>query len=340
MNKKKYWNKGIITEALNALITYLFTKTSFNEIRASYNKYNIASGKVMINTNMHKIYDEQIITDKFGVTNIIHYAILKKEYLLFNEINEISNIINIKIPYFYDSDDLLSYLKEHLLYEQYLIIDDFNIKDPYVEGVYSYKINDLNLTTYYFFAKYKNNLNNKIKLFNEYNADYIITNTNKKEENIILSLLKQRSLHISFAESCTGGLLAATLINASGASDIINESYVTYAEDAKVNILGVNRTTITTYTVYSKEVAIEMVKGLYNKTHSEVCVSITGKAGGNIRGSDDGSYDFAVIIKLNGEFYTYHEHKVETGTRNEVRKSQVNYVFYRLIKLLEYYLNN
>lgn len=338
---EEYWHKGIMSEALIAFIDYLFAKTNFEEIRARHHKYNIASGMVMMNAKMHKMYNEFELSDKFGPVEKIHYHITRSEYLLNKQIDEISNYFGIKIPEFYHLDDLVNYLKKtSLLFEQLQVIDNGNLKDPFVEGVYTIVNKDLNLHTYMFFSKARPALNKKLELFKQYNDEYIVTNTSLKMENIILNMLKRRSLHISFAESCTGGLLASTLINAAGASKIINESYVTYSEEAKVRILGVNQMTIVNHTVYSKEVAIEMVKGLYAKTHAEVCVSITGKAGGELQEAGDGSYDFAVIIKLNGQFYTYHEHKSEQGTRNEVRKSQVNYVFFRLIKLLEYYLAN
>ena len=100
------------------------------------------------------------------------------------------------------------------------------------------------------------------------------------EKNLV-EKLKEKKYKISFAESCTGGLLSSTIINVSGSSSVIEESYITYSEDAKMKLLDVKKETLDKYTVYSKEVAQEMCEGLYEKTKSDVCVSITGQAGGS-----------------------------------------------------------
>ena len=97
-------------------------------------------------------------------------------------------------------------------------------------------------------------------------------------EKTLVELLLKNNMTISFAESCTGGMLASTLINVSGSSNVINESYVTYSEEAKMRILGVSKETLNKYTVYSSEVAEEMAEGLKKVTHANVCASVTGKA--------------------------------------------------------------
>ena len=97
-------------------------------------------------------------------------------------------------------------------------------------------------------------------------------------EKTLVELLLKKNMTISFAESCTGGMLASTLINVSGSSNVINESYVTYSEEAKMRILGVSKETLNKYTVYSSEVAEEMAEGLKKVTQANVCASVTGKA--------------------------------------------------------------
>ena len=120
-------------------------------------------------------------------------------------------------------------------------------------------------------------------------------------EQKIVDLLKAKNMKVSFAESCTGGLLAATLINASGASKVLDESYVTYSENAKQKILGVKKSTIDKFTVYSKEVALEMAEGLKNVTNADFCVSVTGIAESN----DACRYYFAIINFENECFFIY-----------------------------------
>ena len=66
-------------------------------------------------------------------------------------------------------------------------------------------------------------------------------------EQQVVEKLKQHKYHISFAESCTGGLLASTIINVSGASSVIEESYITYSNRVKMKILGVKEETLAKY---------------------------------------------------------------------------------------------
>lgn len=144
-------------------------------------------------------------------------------------------------------------------------------------------------------------------------------------ENILVNKLKELNYTISFAESCTGGLLASTIINVSGSSSVIKESYVTYSEEAKMKILGVNKNTLETYTVYSKEVAIEMAKGLKKISNSNVCVSVTG-----IAESDKNECCCYYCIVINDEKIV--KKYSTSGPRNVVR---ANYVMHILGEILE-----
>jgi len=153
-------------------------------------------------------------------------------------------------------------------------------------------------------------------------------------EEKLVELLKKHHLTISFGESCTGGLLASSIVNVSGASNVFNESYVTYSEEAKMRILGVKKQTLDEYSVYSKEVAKEMAMGVYNNSHANITVGITGRAGGDEFDVLNGTCDVAIYININNISKMILEHYVTKGTRNEVRKNQVNYVFKRIIELL------
>lgn len=154
-------------------------------------------------------------------------------------------------------------------------------------------------------------------------------------EKELVALLKKNHLKISFAESCTGGLLANKLVSVSGASNVFEESYVTYSEKAKIKILHVDKKTIEKYTVYSKEVAIEMCKGLYECSKANICVSVTGKAGGDLVTTGEGSCDFAIYIKTN-EIEILESYSYQTiGSRNEVRENFANYIFNITINLIK-----
>ena len=101
----------------------------------------------------------------------------------------------------------------------------------------------------------------------------------------VVQFLLEKQYKISFAESCTGGLLASSLVGIPDASKVFDESIVTYSDASKVKYLGVNPSTIQQYGVVSEEVALEMVEGLMKTTNAQVGVSITGFAGpggGNI----------------------------------------------------------
>ena len=151
------------------------------------------------------------------------------------------------------------------------------------------------------------------------------------EQNLVELLIK-KEYTIAFAESCTGGLCAATLINAASASKVISESIVTYSDEAKNKYLGVKFDTINTYNVVSEEVAREMAIGMKNKALSTIGVGITGACGPS-------SYDGIPIGKIcfgfciNDSVYTSTKLFENTG-RNDIRKAAVEYVFEYLIGVL------
>ncbi|MDD5936622.1 MAG: CinA family protein [Clostridiales bacterium] len=100
---------------------------------------------------------------------------------------------------------------------------------------------------------------------------------NKEEE--LIQLLRERNYTFSSAESCTGGMLMSTLINVSGASSVIKEGFITYANEAKMKYLGVKKETLDQYTAVSEQTAYEMAYGLIAQTGAQVTASITGIAG-------------------------------------------------------------
>ena len=100
-----------------------------------------------------------------------------------------------------------------------------------------------------------------------------------KEAQELSRLLIANGLTISVAESCTGGSLSRVLTSIPGASSYFDSGYITYSNQSKVEMLGVDIQTIKTYGAVSEEVALEMVIGVITKSHSDVAVSITGVAG-------------------------------------------------------------
>ena len=97
----------------------------------------------------------------------------------------------------------------------------------------------------------------------------------------LIKILSKRKLKISFAESCTGGLLASTITSISGASKVFDSSFVTYSNQAKIKILKINKNIINTYGAVSHQCCSAMVKNLSRISKAEINVSITGIAGPN-----------------------------------------------------------
>tara|TARA_B110000438_G_scaffold33631_1_gene33240 strand:- start:212 stop:670 length:459 start_codon:yes stop_codon:yes gene_type:complete len=99
-------------------------------------------------------------------------------------------------------------------------------------------------------------------------------------KNLVKKLI-QKKLKISFAESCTGGMLASSITSISGASKIFNLGLVTYSNQAKIGVLKVNKIIIQKYGAVSAECCESMVKNLAKISKAQINVSITGIAGPN-----------------------------------------------------------
>ena len=97
----------------------------------------------------------------------------------------------------------------------------------------------------------------------------------------IVKLLTKKKLTVSFAESCTGGLLASSITSISGSSKVFNMGLVTYSNNAKVKLLKVPKKTITKYGAVSHETCLSMVKNLSKISKANISISITGVAGPN-----------------------------------------------------------
>ena len=95
----------------------------------------------------------------------------------------------------------------------------------------------------------------------------------------LVKLLIKKKLKLSFAESCTGGLLASSITSISGASKIFNLGLITYSNQAKIRILKVNKNIIRNYGAVSHQCCLAMVNSLSKMSKAHINVSITGIAG-------------------------------------------------------------
>ena len=103
----------------------------------------------------------------------------------------------------------------------------------------------------------------------------------KNLANKLVKKLIQKKLKISFAESCTGGMLSSTITSVSGSSKVFNLGLITYSNKTKIDILKVPKKIISKYGAVSNECCLSMVKNLSKISKANISVSITGVAGPN-----------------------------------------------------------
>ena len=99
-------------------------------------------------------------------------------------------------------------------------------------------------------------------------------------KNLVKKLIHKK-LKISFAESCTGGMLASSITSISGASKVFNLGFITYSNQAKINVLKINKALIKKHGAVSAECCKAMVVNLSKISKANINVSITGIAGPN-----------------------------------------------------------
>jgi nicotinamide-nucleotide amidase len=95
----------------------------------------------------------------------------------------------------------------------------------------------------------------------------------------LLDLYRRRGWMIATAESCTGGLIAATLTEIAGSSDVVDRGFVTYSNEAKSDLLGVAPEMIATHGAVSADVAAAMASGALARSRATVTIAVTGIAG-------------------------------------------------------------
>ena len=117
------------------------------------------------------------------------------------------------------------------------------------------------------------------ELFKRFGDNIYTTHEEETLEQTVVRLLKEKGLTVTTAESCTGGLVAARLINVSGASDVIKSGFITYCDETKHSILGVPTELLESYSAVSEQVAEAMALGGAKAAGADACLSVTGIAG-------------------------------------------------------------
>ena len=142
----------------------------------------------------------------------------------------------------------------------------------------------------------------------------------------LVNILKEKKLKITFVESCTGGLMASSIVDISGASQVFEFGFVTYSSTSKQEMTDVKSETIEKFGIVSQEVAKEMVVGAINKSKASVGISVTGCAGPgkDSEGNDAGTVCFGFYIC--GRIITK-KILFEYTTRSDIRNKAVKYAF-------------
>ncbi len=155
-------------------------------------------------------------------------------------------------------------------------------------------------------------------------------------EKAVADLLSANDLTVTCAESCTGGLLSARLVNVPGISEVYKMGAVTYSNKAKRRLLGVKKSTLLKYGAVSAETAEEMAKGAASAFKADVAVSVTGIAGPD-GGTDEKPVGLVYIACCVKGKITVKEHRF-LGNRDKVRESAVSAAL-SLMRgcILEYY---
>ncbi len=124
----------------------------------------------------------------------------------------------------------------------------------------------------------------------------------------LIGLMREKSLTLSFAESCTGGLAASLITDISGSSDIFLGSYVTYSNELKMSALGVQAKTLSAHGAVSTEVATEMARGARERSKSDIAVAFSGIAGpgGGSEGKPVGTVAIATSSKFGEHAEIFH----------------------------------
>ena len=149
----------------------------------------------------------------------------------------------------------------------------------------------------------------------------------------IVRLLTKKRLTVSFAESCTGGLLSSSITSISGSSKVFNIGLVTYSNNAKVKLLKVPKKIITKYGAVSYETCLSMVKNLSKISKSNISISITGVAGPN-GGTKTKPVGLVYIGLKKGSKTIIKKNLFKSKNRVSIQKATVNKAINMILSIL------
>ena len=151
--------------------------------------------------------------------------------------------------------------------------------------------------------------------------------------NKLVKKLIKKKLKISFAESCTGGLLSSSITSISGSSKVFDLALVTYSNKAKINMLKIPNKILTNYGAVSEECCKSMVKNLSKISKANISISVTGIAGPN-GGTKLKPVGLVYIGIKKGNIITIKENRFKSKNRNTIQALTVKVAIKNTLKLI------
>lgn len=149
----------------------------------------------------------------------------------------------------------------------------------------------------------------------------MLANSHIQQATSLLESFKIQGLKLATAESCTGGMIAALLTEIAGSSAVFECGFVTYSNESKINLLGVDAAIIEKYGAVSEEVACAMAQGALAKSGADVAVSVTGIAGPS--GGTETKPVGLVYIAVANKTGIICEKNIFSGSRQAIRTNSV-----------------
>ena len=154
-----------------------------------------------------------------------------------------------------------------------------------------------------------------------------------KNAEVLGNILLKKQLFISFAESCTGGLLGSSLISIPGSSKWVSQGFITYSNVAKIKFLGVSKKTLEDFGAVDIKVTDEMVRGVLNYDLADLAIAISGIAGptGGSKSKPVGT----VCISIGNQNEILSKQHFFEGDRNQVREQSAEMALIDTINFLK-----
>ena len=159
-----------------------------------------------------------------------------------------------------------------------------------------------------------------------------------KDLKRLKKLCESKQIKISLAESCTGGLVSSSITSIAGSSNFFESAIISYSNNAKIELLGINKNLILKHGAVSKEVALSMAKNLHRLTRSHICASITGIAGpgGGSKKKPVGTVYFSIHKKIGNKIIINNYKKIfNSKNRIIIQKKSNDFLLRELLAIID-----